>query len=193
MQKVNHEFSIQNEDFPALPGAMAGSIGATGQGRSELALDNDGSLTGPMQGLGGFSQSGLGGPLGQMQGAGTSQGTQGMVNLSGAGQRGQANSYEQLLIAQQQAAQQPAQVRTYTPPSQGGHQPKILGGPRSRYKVEKRWSTLKRWSIRGGKKVVRRGNRWSQTGTAVSDGHSAPSTFGGRLSANNISHKGVRV
>ena len=35
---------------------------------------------------------------------------------------------------------------------QGGHQPKISGGPSSRYKVEKRWSTLKRWSIRGGQK-----------------------------------------
>ena len=54
---------------------------------------------------------------------------------------------------------------------QGGHQPKILGGPRSRYKVEKMWSTLKRWSIRGERKVARRGHRWSQTGTAVSDGH----------------------
>jgi len=54
---------------------------------------------------------------------------------------------------------------------QGGHQPKISGGPRSRYKVQKRWSTLQRWSIRGGKKVARRGHRWSETGTAVSDGH----------------------
>ena len=76
---------------------------------------------------------------------------------------------------------------------QGGHQPKISGGPRFRQggkrwptlkismrwknevenfeQVEKRWSTLKRWSIRGGKKVARRGHRWSQTGTAVSDGH----------------------
>ena len=44
-------------------------------------------------------------------------------------------------------------------------------GPRFRYKVEKRWSTLKRWSIHAGKKVARRGHRWSQTGTAVSDGH----------------------
>ena len=60
-------------------------------------------------------------------------------------------------------------TRTWS--SQGGHQPKISGGPRSRYKVEKRWSTLKRWSMRGGKKVARRGHRWSQTGTAVSDGH----------------------
>ena len=48
---------------------------------------------------------------------------------------------------------------------------KISGGPRFRYKMEKRWSTLKRLSIRGGKKVARRGYRWSQTGTAVSDGH----------------------
>ena len=56
---------------------------------------------------------------------------------------------------------------------QGGHQPKISGGPRSRYKVEKRWSTLKRWSIRGEKMVAPRGHRWSQTGTAVSDGHPA--------------------
>ena len=29
----------------------------------------------------------------------------------------------------------------------------------------------KRWSIRGGKKVAQRGHWWSQTGTAVSDGH----------------------
>ena len=35
---------------------------------------------------------------------------------------------------------------------QGGQQPKISGGPKCRYKVEKRWSTLKRWSIRGGSK-----------------------------------------
>ena len=38
-------------------------------------------------------------------------------------------------------------------------------------KVEKSRSTLKRWSIRGGKKVARRGHKWSQTGTAVSDSH----------------------
>ena len=54
---------------------------------------------------------------------------------------------------------------------QRGHQTKISGCPRFRYKVEKRWSTQIRWSIRGGKKVARRGHRWSQTGTAVSNGH----------------------
>ena len=37
-----------------------------------------------------------------------------------------------------------------------------------------RWKKVvhtKKLAIRGGKKVARRGQRWSQTGTAVSDGH----------------------
>ena len=75
LQQVNHEFSIQNEDFPALPGMKAGE----GMPRADLG-DDVHHLTGPLAQLGG----GYG---------------QGLVNM-GALRATQASSYEPLLLAQ---------------------------------------------------------------------------------------------
>ena len=92
------------------------------------------------------------------------------VHATGGGQRG-AELRDDYYGGVSPSRRLPADWVGSTLGKQGGHQPKISGGPRSRYTVEKRWSTLQRWSIRGGEKVARRGHRWSQTGTAVSDGH----------------------
>jgi len=119
MQKVTQahsEFSIQNEDFPALPGvAKGGDGGVMSMLRSDLGEGAGGGLPdgggiSNMAGLGGFQQqSGLGGPLAAMaaslhaQGAGQSgHGLAAMAAL----RQGQTNSYEQLLLQQQQQQQQ---------------------------------------------------------------------------------------